>query len=124
MKGKRPAPVDPPQMAIIMRERVASGELSFTSKADVEKVIALYEKGFVKAMNNAIPEGDDYRAVYYVSLGFTDKQIPDIVGTLKYAADACTLKDVTFWFTMNDFTERGKAKLKACAVPGKINVEY
>ena len=53
MKAKRPAPISPEQFSLKLREQVATGDVGFTSSADLDFVIELYRSGFVEAFEKA-----------------------------------------------------------------------
>lgn len=47
LKTGREPPLAPPTFAKALRARVASGELSFSSEADLDVVIGMYQNGFI-----------------------------------------------------------------------------
>ena len=82
----RPPLTSPEQMAGELREGV-----TFTTRTDVDTVVELYERAFVRAF-------DTYRqhtasAVLYDSLGWGTAEVPTLVAALEYAHAHCRPKD-------------------------------
>ena len=75
MKSARAPPITPEAFGRLMRERVASGELRFTARADMEAVIAQYTMGFEVAFDGLGNNGT-VASVGYINLGWTDAEVP------------------------------------------------
>ena len=98
-------------------------DVTFATRADVDTVVELYERSFVRAF-------DTYRqhtasAVLYDSLGWGTAEVPTLVAALEYAEAHCRPKDaegkedakLTLSLRRNEFTAAEEAQLRA-AIPG------
>merc|ERR1712217_739630 len=116
LMATRPAPMSPDRMAAEMREKVTSGELSFTSNADMEVVIEIYRSGFIKAI-----EGMD--CLNYRSLKWRDDKVDDLVEFFEFAKLHCKLGHIRQYEVQiekgNNFSRAGIDKLKK-ALAGSI----
>ena len=91
MIAARDAPISPPIFSKTMRDRVESGELSFTAAADKEFVIGQYEKGFVHAINiMASSDNEMTRTLPFHTLKWTDREAEITMEAIRYAAPLCT----------------------------------
>ena len=91
MIAARDAPISPPIFSKTMRDRVESGELSFTAAADKEFVIGQYEKGFVHAFNiQASSDNEMTRTLPFHTLKWTDKEAKITMEAIRYSAPLCT----------------------------------
>ena len=88
MKSARQPPMPPDQFGTMMRERVTTGELRFTARADMEAVIAQYELGFCVAFDGLGNNGT-VMSVGYINLGWGDEQGQVLLEALQYAAEHC-----------------------------------
>ena len=114
MKAGRKAPIAPDAFGERMRARVVSGELKFTSNADMEFVIGQYEAGFVAAINRVAAEPKDMRSLAFVDLGWGDAEAAELLLALRYAAAKCAFPEgaVAVWVTIgNHFSEEAMATL-------------
>lgn len=94
MKAGRAAPIAPDAFGERMRARVASGELKFTSNADMEFVIGQYEAGFVAAINSvAAIRNSMYRSLAFQDLGWGDREAAELLLALRYAAAKCAFPE-------------------------------
>ena len=91
MIAARDAPISPPIFSKTMRDRVDSGELTFTAAADKEFVIGQYEKGFVHAINiMASSDNEMTRTLSFHTLKWTDREAEVMMAAIRYAAPLCT----------------------------------
>ena len=91
MKAGRAPPIAPDAFGERMRARVASGELKFTSNADMEFVIGQYEAGFVAAINHVA--ASKTRRLYFKDLGWGDAEAAELLLALRYAAAKCAFPE-------------------------------
>eukprot|EP00966_Prymnesium_polylepis_P009769 225431-Prymnesium_polylepis.1 len=124
LRFTRPLLTDPEQMARQLREGVASGALGFTSGADADVVIGLYEQTFARAFNTYRQFRMD-GCIDYRGLGWGTKEVPTLVAALKYAEAHCRPKDhkegkndamLSVFLCSNKFTNAELARLQA-AIP-------
>jgi hypothetical protein len=114
MKAGRKPPIAPDAFNEQMRARVASGELNFTSKAEMEFVIGQYEAGFVAAINRVAAEPLDTRLLVFEKLGWGDAEAAELRLALQYAAAKCAFPkgrvcvNVTYG---NPISEKARATL-------------
>jgi len=89
MTGRAPL-VSPAVFGKTMRARVASGELKFTSSADMQLVIGQYEAGFVETLNSVAAEKEEaFRCLSWMDLGWGDAEAVMVLEALRYAATRC-----------------------------------
>ncbi len=88
MKSERQPPVAPDAFGATMRERVASGELRFTARADMEAVIAQFALGFEVAFDGLGNSGT-VMSVGYINLGWGDDEGRQLLRALEYASTHC-----------------------------------
>ena len=94
MMADRLPPIAPDAFGERMRARVASGELKFTSNADMEFVIGQYEAGFVAAINSvAAIRNSMYRSLAFQDLGWGDREAAELLLALRYAAAKCAFPE-------------------------------
>ena len=93
MKAGRAPPIAPDAFGERMRARVASGELKFTSNADMEFVIGQYEAGFVAAINRVAAASEDMRCLQFHNLGWGDAEAAELLLALRYAAAKCAFPE-------------------------------
>ena len=111
-KGRAP-PQAPPAFADEMRADVAGRAVAFTAGADMEFVIGQYTHGFEEAFNTYKEKG--YGTLYWVFLGWGDKQAPRLLAALEYVRDHYpegAAKMEICLFEGNHFSKETKAKLK------------
>ena len=89
MAGRLP-PIAPDVFGERMRARVASGELKFTSNADMEFVIGQYEAGFVAAINRVAADGS---FLNFLEPGWGDAEAAELLLALRYAAAKCAFPE-------------------------------
>ena len=89
MKAGRKPPIAPDAFGDRMRARVESGELKFTSNADMEFVIGQYEAGFVAAINRVAAGPWNTRSLAFDKLGWGDAEAAELRLALQYAAAKC-----------------------------------
>ena len=93
MKAGRKPPIAPDAFNEQMRARVASGELNFDSKAEMDFVIGQYEAGFVAAINRVAAGPDQHtRSLYFQHLGWGDAEAAELRLALQYAAAKCAFR--------------------------------
>ena len=114
MKAGRAAPIAPDAFGERMRARVASGELKFTSNADMEFVIGQYEAGFVAAINRVAAKRRP--ELNFEFLGWGDDEAAVLQLALRYAAAKCTFPrgPVRVAIGGNHFSKEAMAKLPPC----------
>ena len=114
MKAGRAPPIAPDAFGERMRARVASGELKFTSNADMDFVIGQYEAGFVAAINRVAAEPDDTHSLVFQELGWGDNDAAELLLALRYAAAKCAFPEGAVEVAVlfgNHFSEVAKATL-------------
>lgn len=90
MKAGRQPPISPEIFTEQMRAGVASGQLKFTSNADMALVIGQYETGFVTSINGVAQCEDRMaRVLDFMDLGWGDEQAAVLLKALVYAAEHC-----------------------------------
>ena len=110
MRSKRLPPISPTAFGSRMRKGVASGGLAFTSGADMEMVIGLYERGFVE-------QWEEYSATYggrliWEDLGWDDDDATIIADALKYLIEHCAFpKPLRLILRGNKFTQVGADRI-------------
>ena len=115
MKAGRAPPIAPDAFGERMRARVASGELKFTSNADMEFVIGQYEAGFVAAINRVAAEPDwRMRYLNFQDMGWGDDEAAELLLALRYAAAKCAFPEGAVQVAVthgNHFSEEAIATL-------------
>ena len=90
MQAGRAPPLSPVVFGERMRERVASGALAFTAKADQDFVVDQYDAGFIAAIDRvAAQEDEGYRCLNFRDQGWADAEAAQVVEALQYAATRC-----------------------------------
>lgn len=89
MESQRPPMVSPDRVSEEMRAKVESGALAFTSNADMEFVIHLYERGFRLAFDSYVcTSGRTF--IEQKLLGWGDEEARLIAEALRYVQAKCT----------------------------------
>jgi len=112
-KGRSP-PLSPDVIARELREGVLSGKVGFTAASDVELVIEIYTRGFVKAFETHCAfEGG---RIWYQSLGWGKAEVPSLVEAIKYAENKCDAtkmeRKLTLVLSRNKFDAEDEAALQ------------
>lgn len=117
MKAGRPPMMSPERVERELREGVASGALAFTASADLDLVIGIYRRGFLEALESM--RGQE---VCLHNCGWGDAEVAVLVEAFQYVArhlkeGAVFTRDDAIWFNLvsNDFTDAGRAQLRAAA---------
>lgn len=89
MEANRPPMVSPDRVAEEMRANVESGGLAFTSNADMDFVIHLYERGFRRAFDTYVTTSGRH-FIEQKLLGWGDREARLIAEALRYVQAKCT----------------------------------
>lgn len=119
MEARRPPMVSPDRVAEEMRAKVGSGDIAFTSNADMDFVIHLYERGFIRAFESYVTtSGRDY--IEQKLLGWGDEEARLIAEALRYVQAKCTPEQtLTIDLRGNDWgAESGQAIKDAAEAQG------
>ena len=122
LKSSRKPFKSPELVARELREGVLDSTIAFTAAADVDVVVGLYQRGFVKAFETFRQTGGDQ--IYYAGLGWGSEEAPILAEALKYAHEHCKATDKPPLLRLdgNKFTPEDKKMLKA-AVPDESRIE-
>ena len=88
-KAGRPPPQPPPTFAKHLRERVASGELSFSAESDLDVVIEMYRAGFVSIFENYRAFDPDGFFAAFAAMDWGEEEARQVAAALGYAAKHC-----------------------------------
>jgi len=126
LKAGREPFMSPDRVARELREGVASGAVAFTAASDVELVIDLYARGFVRAFDTFKEVRGGRGSLFYERLGWGRAEVPILVEAIEYANKHCKLPEggLDLWmFDGNKFDDEDKAKLRAAAPADRFKVQ-
>jgi hypothetical protein len=115
LRAGRRSPLSPTEFAAEMQQRVSGGSLGFTSGADMQMVIQLYEAGFVAAFDTFPHLSKLHNIISFSSLGFGDGgQAQQLTNALTFVAEHCTFPHgpVRVSAEANGFTAADKAAMR------------
>uniref|UniRef100_A0A7S1LZN2 Uncharacterized protein n=1 Tax=Alexandrium catenella TaxID=2925 RepID=A0A7S1LZN2_ALECA len=98
----RAAPMTPPKFDAMLRAGVERGEIAFTAKADLDFVIAQYEKAFLSAFSHT-------KTLMYQYLKWPDSHMLELAEALTYAREKDLLGNTSSVYAWgNECTDVGK----------------
>ena len=108
-RGLRPPPQSPTHFAKHLRQRVASGELSFSAESDLEMVIDMYKRGFVSIFDEYRDFDPEGFFAAWAAMGWGECEAKQIAAVLTYAAKVCKAKSaVSLRLEGNQFGKAGQ----------------
>ena len=123
LKAGRQPFMSPERVARELREGMACGAVAFTAASDVEVVIELYARGFVRAFDTFQDVRGGSGMLYYNRLGWGRDEVPILVEALQYANEHCEQPKGGLSLSIfdgNSFDYEDKAQLRAAAPEGRF----